>query len=67
MPEPITRATLDESDFGHLVRGGTLRLGDVEFCLEDCGFVPMEEAIGIARRGSDRLGKVKEVGKPYDG
>lgn len=46
--------TLNEEDFKHLVRGGTLILGDNKLILSDIGFPEMERAIINARtKGAD--------------
>ena len=67
MSDPVTRSALGHDDFEHLVRGGSLRLGDVEICLQDIGFANMQSIIDDAWHKQARLGKVKvkEIGKPY--
>ena len=69
MSDSVTRSSLGHDDFAHLVRGGSLRIGDVEICLERISFGSMQSIVDDAWHKSARLGKVKvkEIGKPYAG
>lgn len=44
---------LDEEDFKCLVRGGLLKIGNINLLLSDIGFDRMDKAISIADNGVD--------------
>ena len=57
----VTRKTLSQENFRHLVRGGTLVLKThssqrVEITLSDIGFETMDEEVRLAFRDGDEFG-----------
>ena len=63
----MKRYSLGYEDFEHLVRGGTLLVGDgvgdIEIALQDIGFFVMREIVDEADKdGVDRLREVREAG-----
>lgn len=75
------RVSLDDGDYEHLVRGGSIRVGfsmpgivvsagpvgHVEFCLQDIGYDRMaSHCLKASQDSASRLGKVKDVNQPLE-
>jgi hypothetical protein len=60
------RQTLNEEAFEHLIRGGTIRLGDSEFALEDIGYDRISFlTVRSMQAGESRVGRVQEI-SPFE-
>lgn len=58
-PQKVTRKILDSRDFEHLIRGGTIAIGNAEFALADIGYTNMQEI--IFRADTDGKTRLREV------